>query len=237
MQRNGSFSHIAALDDRSFNVKFGDHPERVLATVVTPEFFPLLGVQAQVGRVFRPEEGQPGNDRVVLLSDSLWRSRFAADPSIAGRKLLMNGRSYLITGVLPRGFQFSQDAEVYTPLTFSKDDLSADTRGSHGLEVIARIKPGLTLQQARLDMATVSARIVRENPNYPYRNYNFTVLLVPLLEQRVGDLKTALWVLMGAVGLVLLIACANVANLCWYVLPHASAKSPSGRRWASDAGA
>jgi predicted permease len=221
LQRNDSFSNIAAIDDGSFNINFGATPERVLATVVTPSFFPLLGVNAQLGRVFRPEEGLRGNDHVVLLTDGLWRSRFGADPSIVGRKLIMNGESYLVTGVLPPGFKFSQDAQVYTPLTFSKDDLSPNNRGNHGLDVIARTKSGLTLEQARLDMASVSARMIRENPSYPYRDYHFTVLLVPLLEQRVGDIKTALWVLMGAVGLVLLIACANVANL---LLVRASAR-------------
>ena len=221
LQRNGSFSHVAAINDRSFNINFGATPERVLSAVVTPSFFPLLRVQAQVGRVFRPEEGQPGNEKVVLLTEGLWRRRFNADPSVPGRKLIMNGDSYLIAGVLPRGFQYEQESEIYTPMAFSPDDLGPNNRGSHGLEVIARIKPGLNIQQARADMAAVSDRIIRDNPTYPYRQYNFTVLLVPLLEQQVGDIKTALWVLMGAVGLVLLIACANVANL---LLVRASAR-------------
>ena len=169
LQRNGSFSHLAAIDDRSFNINFGSTPERILSCVVTPGFFPLLGVQAQIGRVFRPEEGRPGSDRVLLLTDALWRRRFDADPSVPGRKLIMNGEGYLIAGVLPRGFQYEKDAEIYTPLAFSQDDLSPGNRGSHGLEVIARIRPGFNLQQARADMAAVSERIVRENPDYPSR--------------------------------------------------------------------
>ena len=117
LRKNGSFSNIAAINDRSFNINFGATPERVLATVVTPSFFPLLGVQAQAGRVFRPDEGEPGNQHVVLLTDGLWRRRFNADPSVPGRKLIMNGESYRIAGVLPRSFQYEQESEIYTPLS------------------------------------------------------------------------------------------------------------------------
>src|SRR5580704_2438648 len=221
LQQNKSFSEIAAIDDKSYNVNVSGVPERIDSAVVSPSFFPLLGVQAQHGRVFLPEEGRAGHERVVLLSDGLWKRRFGADPAVLGRKLLMNGQSYLVVGVLPRGFQFPRDAEVWTPLVFSADDLSPNNRGSHGLLAIARIQPGLSLEQARSDMAAVSRRIVEQNPGYPYKDFNFSVLLVPLLEQEIGDIKTALWVLMGAVSLVLLIACGNVANL---LLVRASAR-------------
>ncbi len=221
LQQNKSFSQIAAIDEESYNVNVSGVPERIDSAVVSPSFFPLLGVQAQHGRVFLPEEGRAGHEHVLLLSDGLWRRRFGADPAVLGRKLLMNGQSYLVVGVLPRGFQFPRDAEVWTPLVFSADDLSPNNRGSHGLLAIARIQPGLSLEQARSDMAAVSRRIVEQNPGYPYKDFNFSVLLVPLLQQEIGDIKTALWVLMGAVSLVLLIACGNVANL---LLVRASAR-------------
>src|SRR6185437_3708946 len=195
--------------------------ERVEAARVSPSFFPMLGIQPHLGRVFLPEEGQPGHENVVLLSDGLWRRRFGADPNVSGRTLVMNGQSYQVVGVLPRGFHLPEEAEVWTPLVFTPDELSPDSRGSHGLLVIGRIKDGMSLEQARSDMKAVSERIIEQNPQYPYRRFNFTVLLVPLLEQEVGDIKLALWVLMGAVGLVLLIACANVANL---MLVRASAR-------------
>jgi putative ABC transport system permease protein len=213
LQQNQSLSHLAAISSDSFNINISGTPERIDSAVVSTSFFPLLGVQAQLGRVFLPEEGQPGRQRVVLLSDGLWRRRFGADPAISGRKLVMNGQSYLIVGVLPRDFQLPLEAEVWTPLVFSTDDLSPNSRGNHGYQVIARIKPGLSLEQARADLDVVSQRIIDQHPYYPYRQFNFRVLTIPLLEQQIGDIKTALWVLMSAVGLVLLIACANVANL------------------------
>jgi predicted permease len=213
LQQNQSFSHLAAISSDSFNINISGAPERIDSAVVSTSFFPLLGVQAQLGRVFLPEEGQAGREHVVLLSDGLWRRRFGADPAISGRKVVMNGQSYLIVGVLPRDFQLPLEAEVWTPLVFSAGDLSPNSRGSHNYQVIARIKPGLTREQARADMDVVSQRIIEQHPDYPYRQFNFRVLTIPLLEQQIGDIKTALWVLMSAVGLVLLIACANVANL------------------------
>jgi putative ABC transport system permease protein len=221
LQQNSSLSNIAAIDQASYNININAKPERVEAARVSPSFFPMLGIQPHLGRVFLAEEGQPGHENVVLLSDGLWRRRFGADPNVSGRTLVMNGQSYQIVGVLPRGFHLPEEAEVWTPLVFTPDELTPDSRGSHGLLVIGRIKDGMSLQQARSDMKAVSARIIEQNPQYPYRRFNFTVLLVPLLEQEVGDIKLALWVLMGAVGLVLLIACANVANL---MLVRASAR-------------
>jgi putative ABC transport system permease protein len=221
LQQNNSFSQIAAIDDQSYNINISGAPERIEAAVVSASFFPLLGVQAQLGRVFLPEEGRAGHQQVVLLSDGLWRRRFGADRGVLGRKLVMNGQSREIVGVLPPGFQMPRDAEVWTPLVFAAADLAPDNRGSHGLRAIARIKPGLTFAQARADMAAVSSRIIEQNPTYPYKDYNFAVILVPLLEQQIGDIKMALWVMMGAVSLVLLIACGNVANL---LLARASAR-------------
>lgn len=219
--QNSSLANIAAIDQASFNININARPERVEAARVSPSFFPMLGIQARLGRVFLPEESQPGHGNVVLLSDGLWRRRFGADPAVSGRTLVMDGQSYQIVGVLPRGFHLPEEAEVWTPLVFRPDDLTPDSRGNHGLLVIGRIKDGMSLQQARSDMQSVSGRMIEQNPQYPYRQFNFTVLLVPLLEQEVGDIKLALWVLMGAVGLVLLIACANVANL---MLVRASAR-------------
>jgi len=221
LEQNRSFSEIAAIDDASYNINIGGLPERIQAAVVSADFFRLLGVGAQFGRVFLPEEGRAGHEHVVLLSDGLWRRRFRADRAVLGRKLIMNGQSSEIVGVLPPRFEMPREAEVWTPLVFSAADLTPDNRGSHGLSVIARIKTGLSLEQARTDMAAVSRRIIEQNPDYPYKDSNFKVLLVPLLDQQIGDIKVALWVMLGAVALVLLIACGNVANL---LLARASAR-------------
>jgi predicted permease len=125
----------------------------------------------------------------------------------------MNGQAYVIVGVLPGWFQFPRDAELWTPLAFTPEQMNENNRGSHGLQAIARIRPEMGVEQARSDMAAVSSRIIEQHPGYHYRDVNFAVIMVPLLEQEIGGIKLALWVLMGAVGLVLLIACANVANL------------------------
>lgn len=210
---NQSFSHIAAISGDSFNISERGLPERVEGASVSPSLFPLLGVRARLGRVFLPEEGQTGRDNVVLLGDALWRRRFGGDPALVGRKLRINGRSFQVIGILPRGFQFPADADIWTPLAFSNEDLSPNNRGSHGLEVLARVKPGLSVVQARADMSAVGQRMMELHPEYPYRQYDFAVIVTPLLEEIVGDIKTALWILMFAVALVLLIACANVANL------------------------
>ncbi|HET9839804.1 MAG TPA: ABC transporter permease [Candidatus Angelobacter sp.] len=213
LEKNASLSQIAAIDQGSFNININAKPERVQSASVSASFFPMLGIPAQFGRVFLPEEDQPGHGGVVLLSDGLWRRRFGADRGIVGRNLTMNGQPYQIIGVLPRDFQYPRETEVWVPQVFSPRDLSPDSRGNHGLLVIGRIKDGLSLDQARADMQSVSNRIIEENKDYPYRRFNFSVVLVPLLEQQVGDIRLALWVMLGAVGLVLLIACANVANL------------------------
>jgi putative ABC transport system permease protein len=221
LQQNGSLAYIAAIDQNNYNVNINAQPERVLGAAVSVSFFPMLGVQPKLGRAFLPEEGQPGKEHVVLLGDGLWRRRFGADPNVTGRSVAINGQSYQIIGVLPRGFELPRETELWTPLVFSNRDLSPDSRGNHGLLVIGRIKSGLNLEQARADMQAVSQRIIEQHKDYPYSQFNFTVLLVPLLEQQVGDIKLALWVVMGMVGLVLLIACSNVANL---LLVRASAR-------------
>ena len=208
-----SFSQIAALSGNSFNLTAEGSPERVDGASVSASLFPLLGVEAKLGRVFLPEEEQRSRDNVALLSDGLWRRRFAADPNLVGRKLTINGVSLLVLGILPPGFHYPFDAEIWTPLSFSNDDLKPNNRGNHGLEVLARIRPEISLAQARADMEAVAQRMIEQHADYPYKQYNFSLITTPLLEEMVGDVKIALWILMGAVGFVLLIACANVANL------------------------
>jgi predicted permease len=213
LQQNRSLSYLAAISNGDHNLKIGGIPERVSGAQVSASFFPMLGVHAKLGRIFLPEEDHPGHEFVVLLSDSLWKRRFGADPGVAGRKLVMDGQSYQIAGVLPADFHLPEKAELWTPLAFAASDLTPNNRGNHGNQVIARIRDGVSYEQARADLDAVSQRIVEQHPEYPYRQFNFKVLMVPLLEQQIGDVKAALWILMGAVGLVLLIACANVANL------------------------
>ncbi|MGB7624908.1 MAG: ABC transporter permease, partial [Terriglobia bacterium] len=212
-QHSKVFSHLAAINTDSFNVSAGDRPEHVDGAAVSASFFPLLGVQPILGRAFVADEETPGRDTVALISYGLWQRRFGSDPSLPGRTINVNGRSFQIIGVLPRGFTFPEETDLWTPLAFSPQDLSADQRGSHYLSVVARIRDTVSPEAAMTDMEVVSQRIIEGAPNYPYQRFGFRVIMNPLLEEMVGDLRPALLVLMGAVALVLLIACTNVANL------------------------
>ncbi len=171
----------------------------------------MLGVPPLVGRTFVPDDDRPGT-HVVLLSYSLWQRRFGSDRSIIGRAVTLNGESYTVIGVMPRGVHLpgygNWNDELWVPVAFTNEETTQ--RGSHFLDVIARIKPGITLKQAQAEMETIAARLAKEYPKY---NTQIGATVTPLHEEIVGDIKPALLVLLGAVGFVLLIACANVANL------------------------
>src|SRR6476660_5883504 len=206
-----SFTGIAAMAERSFNLTGVGEPERLEGRRVSANLFELLGVPAMLGRTFVPEDDKPGT-RVVLLSHSLWQRRFGSDPAVIGRALTLNGESYTVVGVMPRlvqlpGYENVND-QLWVPIAFPSEE--AAQRGNHFLEVIARMKPGVTLTQAQAEMETIAARLEQQYPDY---NMRIGAVVVPLHEQVVGDIKPALLVLLGAVGFVLLIACANVANL------------------------
>src|SRR5262245_8881717 len=206
------FSHISALTGASYNIKVTDTPERISGALVSANFFRMLGIDAEVGRTFTDEEDQPGKDSVILISHGLWQRRFASDRNVIGRTIDVSGRTGTIVGVMPPGFQFPPLAEMWTPLAFTDAQFTPNARGNHGLQVFARIKPELTFAQALTDMERTTQQIVEGATQYPYTKFNFAVLIRPLLEDYVGDIRPALMMLMGAVGLVLLIACCNVAN-------------------------
>lgn len=208
-----SFSAVAAIDTSSFNVSAGIRPERVAGAAVSPAFFKLIGVAPALGRTFFDDEAQPGRDNVVVLSDAYWRRSFGSDSHVVGRVVRVNGVPAEIVGVMPAGFAYPPDAEMWTPRAFSAEELAPTSRGSHSLEVLARIEPSLTMDRVRADMARLSESIIEANPQYHYREVHFALLTVPLAEEMVGDIRAALFLLMGTVGFVLLIACANVANL------------------------
>lgn len=207
--QNQVFENMAAMAERSFNLTGVGEPERLDGRRVSASLFALLGVEPQLGRAFLPEEDSPGGNRVVMLSYGLWQRRFGADKNIIGRSLTLNGESYLVTGVMPQNFQFpNNDVALWVPISFNKDELT--NRGSHYLQVIARTKPNISLQQVQAEMSTIGARLQQQ---YPDSNTDIGIEVVPLHEQLVGDIKPALLILLGSVGFVLLIACANVANL------------------------
>ena len=207
--QNHVFEAMAAIGDISFNLTGVGDPERMDGRRVSASLFPLLGVEPQLGRAFRPEEDKPGANQVVIMSYGLWQRRFGGDPGIIGKPINLNGKSFTVVGVMPRSFQFpTRNDQLWIPIAF--DAKEAGNRGAHYLEVIARLKPGITLEQAQAEMTTIAARLQQK---YPATNTSIGAVVTPLHEQVVGKIKAALLVLLGAVAFVLLIACANVANL------------------------
>jgi len=210
---NHSFSELAAIDSGSFNLGVKGSPQRVVGSAVSPNLFPMLGAQPMLGRNFLAEEAQPGREKEVILSYGLWQRAFAANPKAIGSTLDVDGVPMTVVGVMPAGFAYPDESEIWGPRAFTPQDLSEDSRGDHSLEVLGRVRPGLSMAQVQSDMDRVGKTMIEQHRTYPYEKYGFGVILHPLLEETVGDVKASLWVLMAAVGLVLLIACANVANL------------------------
>ncbi len=184
-------------------------PEQLQGACVTPNLFPLLGVSPALGRNFLPGENQAGHDRVAIVSHGLWRRRFAADPKLVGRAIRLNGENHTVVGVMPQGAQLPFDNDVWLPLS-QLGTYPLTSRTPHMLEVVGRLKAGVTLEQARAEMETIAGRLKEA---YPASNKTIGVTLDTLRERLTGDLKPALLALFGTVGLVLLITCANVANL------------------------
>jgi predicted permease len=207
--QNQVFEGMAAMADQSFNLTGVGEPERIDGQRVSANLFPLLGVEPSLGRAFLPEEDKPGSPRVVILSHGLWQRRFGADPKVIGQPLNLNGESYTVVGVMPSHFQFpSPEENLWVPIAFTSEE--AASRGRHYLKVLARLKPNVTLEQAQAEMKAIAARLEQQ---YPEQNTQLGAVVTPLHEYVAGDIRPALLILMGAVGFVLLVACANVANL------------------------
>jgi putative ABC transport system permease protein len=214
-----SFEKIGAFNYAAYNLTTGDVPERVSGAVVSPTLFPLLGVEPIKGRVFTQEEGGQGRDDVVIISARLWERRFNSDPTIVGNKISLNGRPHTVVGIMPRKFdfplplfnvqgsRFASRPDIWKPIAFINDELSARYSRSYG--VIGRLRRGVSNAQAQID--TITANFRQTNPkNYPAGLTEFGAKLYPLQDQVVGPMRTGLWILLGAVTLVLLIACANL---------------------------
>ena len=207
--QNQVFEGMAAIADQSYNLTGAGEPERLDGRSVSASLFPLLGVEPQLGRAFLPQEDAPGANRVVVLSHGLWQRRFGGDPSILGRPVNLNGANHEVVGVMPQHFQFPDPKDqLWTPIAFTQQE--AANRGRHYLQVVARLKPNVTVEQAQAEMTTIAARLQQQHPE---QNRDLGATVVPLHEHLVGNIRPALLVLLGAVGFVLLVACANVANL------------------------
>jgi putative ABC transport system permease protein len=210
-----SLEHVAAFSPASFNLTGGGDPLRVRAAQVQPEIFAALGAQPIAGRVFTAEEDQPGHEHVVMLTEGLWRSQFGSDPSIVGRTIQLDAEPYTVVGVLPAALRLPLDyasraaTQIWVPIALGPND--PQQRGNHGLNAIARLRAGVALAQAQAEIDTITKGFQRQYANNYDREFGLT--LVPAPVEVFGDVRPALLVLLLAVGAVLLIACANVANL------------------------
>ncbi|PWT93385.1 MAG: ABC transporter permease [Blastocatellia bacterium] len=209
--QNRSFEDMAASASTNFNITGDGEPEHVDARKLTYNFLPLLGVQPFIGRTFTAEDDKPGAPNVAIISYALWQSRYGSDRAIVNSSIQLNGEKYTVIGVMPRGFQFiDKEEKLWVPIAFTPEDLTQ--RGSHFLNVVARLKSGVTLKQAQADMNAVMRNISKDHVAETFDGKLGAVVL-PMREQLAGDVKLSLLVLLVAVSFVLLIACANIASL------------------------
>jgi predicted permease len=206
------FDGMAIHRFRQFRLTGGATAQSILAGAVDADFFRVLSAAPALGRTFLPEEDAPGRSRVVVLSDRFWKTRFNAAGDVVGRTVSFDGEAYTVVGVMPPAFSFAAwfitGRDIWVPVAYT--DEAKAVRENHNAQVVARLKPGVTLAQAQAEMAAISTRLERD---FPKDNAGWGATVIPLQEVIVGDLRTPLAVLLGAVGLVLLIACANVGNL------------------------
>jgi putative ABC transport system permease protein len=207
-QQNTTFAGIAAYASTSFNLQTGDSPQRLQGLHVQANYFDVFGLKPQLGRTFLAGEDEAGHERVVVISDALWRGSFGADANIVGKTLPLNGANYTVVGVMPRALSTLSRSQLWAPVVFTEAEKA--NRGYHYYSVIGRLKEGVTLDEARAELSAISARLERASP----AEQTGRGARVSRYDERVvGGVRQPLLVLMAAVGFVLLIACANVANL------------------------
>lgn len=211
-ERSRSLAALAGYRPNQMTVSGTREPELLRVGEVSAAFLPILGARAQIGRTFAESDDRPGAAPAVVLSDELWRSRFGSDPSVVGRVVRLDAVAHTVVGVLPRGFAFfPEQMDLYRPIGLYGAERAWLNRGNHsGMKLLARLAPGATLSQARGELSTIMRQLELQ---YPDSNAGLTATVVPLAESLFHDVQTALWTLLAAVGLVLLIACANVAHL------------------------
>jgi putative ABC transport system permease protein len=203
-----SFEEMAAYGGATFNMGGKERPEAIQAAAVAAGFFSILRVHPVLGRTFLREEDRPGQGHVVVLGNALWRDRFGADPRVIGRNIVLNNETYKVIGVMPPKLKFPDWAQLWVPLAWTNEKRAV--RSNHNYGVIGRLKSGVDIRSAKTELSAISARLEQL---YPEDDKGWGATMLPLREQIVGDVRPALLVLLGAVAFVLLIACANVANL------------------------
>lgn len=218
VDQNHTFDQISAYTFTNLNLIGAGEPARLDTVRVSSNLFSLIGAAPQLGRTFLPEEDREGANKVVILGHALWKNRFGSDPAIVDRSLTLDNQSYTVVGVMSPGFQFpvgfgymgkvlSDPIDLYVPIAATSNELQ---RGNYSFFALGRLKSGVTIDQARADMTTIESRLAEQ---YPDGNTGIGISLVPTQEQTVKEIRPALLVLLGAVAFLLLIACANIANL------------------------
>lgn len=206
---NTVFSALAAYNDGSYPLTGNGAAEQIPGANVTGAFFEVMATAPQLGRVIRDDDDREGARAVVVLSHALWARRFGSNPAIVGQQVQIDGTPREVIGVMPTGFQFPLRSELWVPFTFTARDIQTQ-RGAHYINVIARVKPGSSLEAARNEMRTIAARLAKD---YPQTNRDHSASVHPLRDALVGNVRQSMFVLLGAVGLVLLIVCVNIASL------------------------
>ncbi len=217
--QNRAFEAIGVYNRQSYNLTGAGEAERIVAGQISADLFTVLRVKPAYGRLFTNDEDKPGTTPVVVLGYGLWQRRFAGDPNIVNQQITLNGKSYTVIGIMPASYLYPSRTEMWVPVGQVSDSVDWKNRGNHpGLYGVARLKPGVTQAQAQADMDLIAANLEKQ---FPDTNAGTSVRIRPLLEIFISDARRPLWIIFGAVGFVLLIACANIANL---LLARASAR-------------
>jgi putative ABC transport system permease protein len=205
-----SYEHLAAYGGAQLNLTGEGEPQRLVGVKATAHYFDVYGVKPVLGRMLLPEEDAPGKNHVVVLSYPFWQRVFGGAGDVVGHEVQLNGEPYNVVGVAPLGFGLASKVDAWIPMAFKPDETANDARGGHYINVVGRLKPGVTVAQARAELEVIASQLGKQ---YPDSNKGWGILMMPLQDYSVRDVKPVLYTLLGAVGCVLLIACANLANL------------------------
>src|SRR4051812_5071281 len=204
-----TIENAAAISTTRMILTGEGEPARLPVAEVSASLFSVLRVKPAIGRTFTADENTPGKTKVVVLSHAIWEQRFGSDPSVVGRRIMLDGVAREVIGVMPRGFSYPSERQAWVPVEYN-ENFVAKQRGAWYLSVVARLKPGVTPGQSAAEVETIGRNLARQ---YPDANAEIGMTTFPLLEAMVGNIRQAVLILLGSVGFVLLIACTNVANL------------------------